>query len=62
MTTVWTALIVVGLVLIGLAVWPSIRDRKRTPSASDPAAEAEAARSAADHYGKRDGGVGGGSV
>ena len=62
MTTIWVAVIVVGLVLIGVAVWPSIRDRNRTPSASDPAAVAEAARHSADHYGKRDGGDGGGSV
>ncbi len=62
MTTVWTAVIVAGLALVGLALWPSIRDRERTPSPSDPAAGAEAARHASDRYTKGDGGVGGGSV
>jgi hypothetical protein len=62
MTTIWVAVLVVGLVLISLAVWPSIRDRNRSASAGDTAAEAEAARHAADRYGKRDGGDGGGSV
>lgn len=62
MTTVWITVIVAGLALAGLAVWPSIRDRGRTTSPSDPAAEIEAVRHASDRYSKGDGGVGGGSV
>jgi hypothetical protein len=36
MTVLWTALIVIGLLMIALAVWPSFRDRGRpAPTESD---------------------------
>jgi hypothetical protein len=44
MTVLWTALIVIGLLMISLAVWPSIRDRGRTPATSEQAAETEGDR------------------
>jgi len=37
MTVLWTALIVVGAVMIAVAVWPSIRGSGRPAPPADPA-------------------------
>jgi hypothetical protein len=43
MTVLWYALIAVGLLMITVAVWPSIRERGRTPLPGDPGATGEVA-------------------
>ncbi|HEY0534886.1 MAG TPA: hypothetical protein VGD29_25150 [Actinoplanes sp.] len=39
MTWVWTALIVVGVVMIAVALWPSVKSRREAAGKSDDPAE-----------------------